>query len=509
MSRPMRDLSAERAVLGAMLLREGACRSALARLSADSFYLPSHGRVFEAIALANQLGGVDAITVSRFLSDEDKLIARSVASDVPATTNAPLYIDQVLEAAAERRQVEAAQHLLEAAGKGDIMKEERQRLVERLAATLATFPLADRPPFAVYSTSDLSSIPPPEFLIEEYLVRGALNILFGSSDRYKSFIALDWSCSIAAGMNWFGREVKQGPVVYVAAEGGSGLWQRVEAWAASRNTSPPEMLWIPEPINMFDATAAAAFSDWVATLPVAPLLLVFDTAARCMVGADENSNRDVGVVIDRLDEIRRRHGSAVLGVTHSGHEDKKRERGASALGAAADVRVMASGTKPLSADLSVIKMKDSERAKPITLYLDEIESSLAVARVSATPRTNDRRDAIVEFLTAHPASSQSEIETALGGNHAELRVVLHGMVDSGEVQREPGPRKAFLHSIDLTSPSGSGAVGRGEASTPAPTAPHAPRSKGGVVAEAQAISLDLAPPSEPGDASDESRSRPQ
>src|SRR4051794_37248848 len=158
MSRPIRDEAAERAVLGAMLLSDEARRLALDRLSADSFYLPSHGRVFEAIARAHQLGGADAITVSRFLSDDEKLIARSVGSDVPAITNAPLYIDQVLDAATRRRQVEAAQHLVEAEGNASITKEERQRLVERLAAFLTTSPLADRPPFAVYSTSDLSSI---------------------------------------------------------------------------------------------------------------------------------------------------------------------------------------------------------------------------------------------------------------------------------------------------------------------------------------------------------------
>ena len=53
-----------------------------------------------------------------------------------------------------------------------------------------------------------------------------------------------------------------------------------------------------------------------------------------MVGADENSNRDMGIVIEHLEWIRRAVGTAVMPVHHSG-KDGKTYRGASALYSAA------------------------------------------------------------------------------------------------------------------------------------------------------------------------------
>jgi RecA-family ATPase len=48
------------------------------------------------------------------------------------------------------------------------------------------------------------------------------------------------------------------------------------------------------------------------------VLVVIDTLARCMVGADENSARDMGEAIDALDRLRRAAGSCVLPVHHMG-----------------------------------------------------------------------------------------------------------------------------------------------------------------------------------------------
>lgn len=160
-----------------------------------------------------------------------------------------------------------------------------------------------------------------------------------------------------------------------------------------------------------------------------------------LVGADENSNRDVGVVINGLDEIRRRHGSAVLGVAHPGHDDKGRERGASALPAAADCRVMVSGSKALATDLTAVKIKDYDSADRITLHLEPVKRSLVVARVSTLREAKEDAwtDRIAAFLRASPSSSQAAVEKALGGNHDDLRDSLNRMVASGDVLASGAP----------------------------------------------------------------------
>ena len=52
----------------------------------------------------------------------------------------------------------------------------------------------------------------------------------GKKDKSgKSFLALAWALCIASGKRWLDREVETGPVVYVAAEGVSGVWTRAKS----------------------------------------------------------------------------------------------------------------------------------------------------------------------------------------------------------------------------------------------------------------------------------------
>ena len=55
-------------------------------------------------------------------------------------------------------------------------------------------------------------------------------ILVAPPGEGKSFVALSFALCVAAGREWLGHKVKQGRVVYVAAEGGRGMHKRVRAW---------------------------------------------------------------------------------------------------------------------------------------------------------------------------------------------------------------------------------------------------------------------------------------
>ena len=72
---------------------------------------------------------------------------------------------------------------------------------------------------------------PPEWTIENVLPAESIAVLFGPPGLGKSFQAIGWAFRIAAGRPaWSGRPIKHGDVIYVAAEGFSGLPPRVQAW---------------------------------------------------------------------------------------------------------------------------------------------------------------------------------------------------------------------------------------------------------------------------------------
>jgi hypothetical protein len=67
-------------------------------------------------------------------------------------------------------------------------------------------------------------------LIKGMLEREQISLIFGETGSCKTFFALDLSLHIAAGLPWFGRKVEQGATIYVAAEAGRSIINRVVAW---------------------------------------------------------------------------------------------------------------------------------------------------------------------------------------------------------------------------------------------------------------------------------------
>jgi hypothetical protein len=97
-----------------------------------------------------------------------------------------------------------------------------------------------------------------------------------------------------------------------------------------------EMEILPRPVNLTNAADVremAALIDWNGYG-----LVVFDSLARCMVGADENSAKDCGQVVDalhRLCERTPKRRGVILPVHHTG-KDGKTFRGSSVFEAGAD-----------------------------------------------------------------------------------------------------------------------------------------------------------------------------
>ena len=213
---------------------------------------------------------------------------------------------------------------------------------------------------ALVDSAGLDKLPVPESLIDGLLARDSLAWLHGKPGHCKTLIALDWSCCVGAGLPWQGRAVTAGPVLYVIAEGASGLLARVRAWEdnAGERTS---VLFLPVAIQLrrgdFPALAALA-----AELGCA--LVVIDTQARVTVGADENSAVDMGHLVVAADKVRAATGACVL-VLH--HESRAGEnmRGSTALeGRRGDVAAGGQGRIPPRADQPETEGRAARRPLP-------------------------------------------------------------------------------------------------------------------------------------------------
>ncbi|SCX27220.1 AAA family ATPase [Mycolicibacterium fluoranthenivorans] len=186
--------------------------------------------------------------------------------------------------------------------------------------------------------SALRDLADPEPLIDNVIDQGTCALLYGHRGTYKSFIALDWALSVATGRPWQGRPTEQRRVLYVAAEGAFGFKGRTDAWEIGwqRPVSDDDFLILPKPVNLTDPGEVAelgALIEWGGYG-----LVVLDTMARCTVGAEENSAKDIGQVVDqmyRLLNLTPDGRGVVLGVHHTG-KDGNRLRGSSAYEAGVD-----------------------------------------------------------------------------------------------------------------------------------------------------------------------------
>jgi RecA-family ATPase len=216
---------------------------------------------------------------------------------------------------------------------------------------------------------DVMQWTPPVMLMGNRIPQNALVCLYGPSGLGKTFVALDLSLCYAAHRSWLGAAVSQpGRVVYVSTEGTSHVSVRLRGWFTAAGLDVTESVGfylLPRAIALLSAESVNQFILEAAS--VSPALIVLDTLARCIVGADENSAKDMGLAIAACDRIRQATGATVLLVHHTG-KNGDQERGSSALRGAADT-VLALIDEGDSLKLVCDKQKDGPRFEPLKVRL--------------------------------------------------------------------------------------------------------------------------------------------
>lgn len=197
------------------------------------------------------------------------------------------------------------------------------------------------------------------YLIKGVLPKATLGVLFGESGSGKSFITLDMCIAIAMGASWRGNRTTQGRVVYIVAEGAGGFRNRLIAFAKHHNLDPSTI-----PLDIIDAAPNLLAKEDAIEVAKAikhsganPSLVVVDTLAQAMAGANENASEDLGKAIAHCKGIHIATSAMVLLVHHAGKDSSKGARGWSGLRAAADVELEVT-RNPMGRSLRTTKQKD-------------------------------------------------------------------------------------------------------------------------------------------------------
>ena len=232
----------------------------------------------------------------------------------------------------------------------------------------------EQPRYETFSWAQMATLPRPQWLIQGLIVENTISMFTADSGSFKSFFALEMGLCIAAGLPFHGHSVKQGAVVYVAAEGFYTLYERARAWSLHNDCPLPEDFHILRvPVNVADARSLAAFVAQFAE--VHPAFVVLDTLSQCAAGLNENSNEEMAGFTAGMALTARSLGAHVNSVHHNS-KNTGAFRGAGAL--KANVDTMIALERPEGDENNVVFVRcEKQRGKPFAAFaLQGIEIEL-------------------------------------------------------------------------------------------------------------------------------------
>jgi len=216
--------------------------------------------------------------------------------------------------------------------------------------------------WTIMPARELKNLPPLLWLVPGEIAERGVTVLYGESGAGKSFIGLDYALLLAQRLR----------VVYVPTEGEAGYRKRVAAWCEHHHKSEGDLWFMFGSVSLFENDVfAEMMTDWQ---KLKPALVVIDTLAMAMTGADENSSGHMGTVMKHCRKINRTLGAAVLLVHHTGKAGVT-ERGSGALRGNSDVMIKVSPSDDLVL-VECTKTKDEAPFQSRYIYLRPIAESL-------------------------------------------------------------------------------------------------------------------------------------
>src|SRR5262249_53264195 len=198
-------------------------------------------------------------------------------------------------------------------------------------------------PFPYVLPRDITLVP-KAFLIDGFVGAAETSAWYGPPDGGKSTVVLDAGCHVAAGLDYCGRRVTQGCVLYIAVERGAVVQRRVLSWCRHHAQMEIPLAVVAEMIDLrtgqVDADRIIATAKAFAQAGGLPVVwIIIDTLNRSLAGGDENSSRDMGAVITAVDRIQRATGAHCSLIHHVPVDRTDRMRGHGSVLGAVDLTV--------------------------------------------------------------------------------------------------------------------------------------------------------------------------
>ncbi|QAZ38447.1 hypothetical protein C1M51_02870 [Methylibium sp. Pch-M] len=448
---PPQSLEAEQSILGGLLLDNAAFAGIADTVASTDFYRHPHRLIFEALSamiVAHQ--PADPITLYERLDAAGQAAEigglayiNSLSSSVSSASNIGRYAEIVRERALLRAAISAADEIATSAFKNTSVDEVLD--AAKLAfgqLDLQRKPGARRVPMlGVQQLREASAS--VRWVVKHVLPAESIGMMFGASGTFKSFIALDCALHVVHGLPWMGRRTTQGPVLYIAAEGGTGLWKRVAAWHRSRRIQYKDAAFYVIPVAMDLGSDAWRIVEAAQAMNVTPSMVVVDTLSQTYAGEENSANEMAAYLREIGARFRQLWQCAVLLIHHTGHQATERPRGSSAIRANLDFMLgVFRDEKEMLATLTCAKQKEQDAFADATFQLTLHELG-----------TDEDGDRVTSLVARHLSSAEEvreAMETERGAGRGGNNQLLLSLMQNG--MRETELRSAFYGEVGLDTP---------------------------------------------------------
>lgn len=260
----------------------------------------------------------------------------------------------------------------------------REQFLEIVAKLPAWRPAPFASQFGGISFEQLDD-PGPEHahVIDGLITVGDKSVVGGASQSGKSFLAIHMGMCIATARPFFGRKIlTPGLVIYQAGEGGRGIKKRFRAWrqhfgVPKDRRVPLYILQSKVDIHSHEGDTGKLIAEvkgisQMYGLPVVALFI--DTLAKASGAADENSGRDMGVVMGNVDRIAEAVPGCHVCLVHHMNAGGTKLRGHTSVYAGVDQVILVTKDPETKLRTALLdKQKDDEEGAMILFELMQVE----------------------------------------------------------------------------------------------------------------------------------------
>lgn len=186
--------------------------------------------------------------------------------------------------------------------------------------------------YPLMTADELASLPPMQWRVKGIFPARGVGALYGESGGGKSFLAFHLLAHIAVGADWFGYRTKQARCCYLGLEGESGLSKRLLAYQRQYGSNAaPFLRFGVAPFNLGDADKLQELATGMLADGLQGGVLCIDTLAVASAGMDENSGKEMSLILQGAAFLAREIGGLVILVHHTGKNTDRGMRGHSSL----------------------------------------------------------------------------------------------------------------------------------------------------------------------------------